>query len=172
MLSHTFTFLSYLFLLLLLCGCVCMMTSLNKVCIQVVKRSANHCHTKFLLKHKTIDQIYTLSATRPIPPPHAGGEVLSAQILQIRKCQTTEGCDAAEISWLCATPLSQTFACCVRRALTPAHHLKSLFLRPDSRSLSNTCKYIEDEDVTYIRWLCSSCPKEILPIGKYSKLTV
>lgn len=94
-----------------------------------------------------------IAGYRAQPPPHAGGEVLSAQILQIRKCQTTEGCDGAEISWLCATPLTQTFACSFRQALTPAPHLKSLFLRPDSRKcLSNICKYIEDEDeaVTYI----------------------
>lgn len=71
----------------------------------------------------------------------------------------------------CVLPRSlKRFACSFRQALTPAPHLKSLFLRPDSRKcFSNICKYIEDEDeaVTYIRWLCSSCPKEILPRGKW-----
>lgn len=105
-------------------------------------------------------QINNLSATRPIPPPHAGGEVLSAQVLQIRKCQTTEGCCWNELA-VCYPAHSNVCSYSFRRALTPAPHLKSLFLRPDSWSLSNTCKYIEDEDEAYIRWLCSFSKENI-----------
>lgn len=129
-------------------------------------------YTKCLLKHKTTDlQCFSWSycrlsgsTTRPIPPPHAGGEVLSAQILQTRKCQTTEGHKGAEISWLCATPCSNV-ACNFRQALTAAPHSKSISKCRQYIALK-ICNYIEYETVTCIRRLCFSCPKEVLPTGK------